>query len=250
MKPLILLVEDNPGVLLNITVTLEFNDYEVISAKNGKEGLSVLEKVERLPDLIISDIMMPEMDGYEFFENVSENPKWNQIPFFFLTARASPEDIRFGKMLGIDDYLTKPFKENDLLAAISGKISRKKKIKELLSSLDIEMKPSISEKQKEFIIIALFTWDDKLGPVIASSYPEDLDLPFSLTKIGVQLFNATSSIYGQTNLQGAQGILLNIKNIEQFGYLYFDSILDENARGGQNRFYSGCGRGKKTQACF
>ena len=83
MKPLILLVEDNPGVLLNITVTLEFNEYEVISATNGKEGLSTLAKIERLPDLIISDIMMPEMDGYEFFENVSENPKWNQIPFSF-----------------------------------------------------------------------------------------------------------------------------------------------------------------------
>ena len=91
--------------------------------------------------------MMPEMDGYEFFREISNNPRWNRIPFLFLSARTTPKDIRFGKLLGADDYLTKPFDEKDLLAILSGRIARSKrvdalnnKIDETFSKMDIEMK--------------------------------------------------------------------------------------------------------------
>ena len=74
MKPIILIVEDNDDILLNIKLTLEFNDYEVITANNGKKGLKVLSEQKKLPEIIVSDIMMPEMDGYDFFQAVSDNP--------------------------------------------------------------------------------------------------------------------------------------------------------------------------------
>ena len=105
-------------------MALEFNNYSVLTATNGKDALNILSESQRLPDLIISDIMMPEIDGYELFKTISTHPLWATIPFIFLSARASPEDVRLGKILGADDYLTKPFNEDDLLAVISGKLTR------------------------------------------------------------------------------------------------------------------------------
>ncbi|MCK4875933.1 MAG: response regulator transcription factor [Sulfurimonas sp.] len=124
MKPLILIVEDNNDILLNIKLTLEFNGFEVITATNGKEGLKVLSEQKNLPEIIVSDIMMPEMDGYDFFQAVSNNPRWSSIPFLFLTARSSVEDIRFGKMLGVDDYLTKPFNMKELILRVKAILRR------------------------------------------------------------------------------------------------------------------------------
>lgn len=237
------MVEDNPGVLLNTKLTLEFNNYEVFTAKNGKEGLSLLSKMRHLPDLIISDIMMPEMDGYEFFREVSGNFIWNSIPFIFLTARATPEDIRIGNLLGIDDYITKPFKKEDLLAIVAGKILRRQKIKffneklaKVFSSFENEMTPSLSMEEKNYVSLSLFIWDESFGPKLKSSFPQNINQPFSIENVGTQLFIATASIYGQEELRKAQGLLLNIENIQSCGYIYFDSIEDEEVRGGHRRF--------------
>ena len=87
----ILLVEDNDGVLFNLKLALEMSNFTVDTATNGKEAILFLEQVTKLPDVIISDIMMPEMGGYEFFEYVSSQTEWNTNPFIFLTARTSPK---------------------------------------------------------------------------------------------------------------------------------------------------------------
>lgn len=127
---LIMVVEDNVNILDSITFILELNDFDVITAKNGKDALEKLNYLiseDKKPDVIVSDIMMPEMDGYHLFRELSKSPHWNKIPFIFLTALVSPEDIKIGKMLGVDDYITKPFKEDDLLAIIVGKLAKLKK---------------------------------------------------------------------------------------------------------------------------
>jgi len=121
-KPLILVVEDDLALLEGIRELLELTEYKVITAMNGQEALDVLEK--QRPDLIVSDIMMPEMDGYEFHEKVSEQPQLNAIPFIFLTARGEKADIRRGKDIGVDDYITKPFDDEDLLVGVRAKLSR------------------------------------------------------------------------------------------------------------------------------
>jgi CheY-like chemotaxis protein len=133
----------------------------------------MLGELETLPDLIISDIMMPIMDGYDFFKVVSNDPRWNTIPFLFLSVKTSPTDIIFGKLLGVDDYLIKPFKGQDLLAIIAGKISRRKrtesiknKVKELLTSLNITP-PAISVEKKKIVLIEV-SWDDFYGPKLIS----------------------------------------------------------------------------------
>ncbi|NVM53986.1 MAG: response regulator [Candidatus Helarchaeota archaeon] len=241
MKSLLLVVEDNPDVLYNLKLTLEFTNYEVITAENGLDALDILSKLKNLPNLIVSDIMMPKMNGYDFFKAVSENPLWSTIPFIFLTARTSPKDIRFGKMLGVDDYIIKPFKEEDLLASIAGKITRNRKSKsindkitELFTSLKIETTPSIAEEEeKRSVILIQMGWDDKLGPQLESFYPSEIQLPTSIETIGYQLFNGVASIYGQDKIYEAQGILLTIENIKSQGFIFFDSIKDDDARGRQ-----------------
>ena len=123
MKPLVLIVEDNVDLLFNLDLILKSNNYRTIMAKNGIDALKKLENSNFNPDIIISDILMPKMNGYEFFKKISNDSRWNRIPFIFLTARATPKDIRLGKLLGADDYIIKPFEEKDLLASITGRMN-------------------------------------------------------------------------------------------------------------------------------
>lgn len=120
------MVEDNPDVLFNIMVSLEANDYEVEMATNGKEAVKVLlaRSEGRLPDVIVSDIMMPEMDGYELYSFLTNDPQYREIPLIFLTALATRDDIKFAKLLGATDYITKPFKEDELLTKIAEKLQK------------------------------------------------------------------------------------------------------------------------------
>lgn len=246
MKPLIFIIDDDFILLNNLTHILEVNNYDVITANNGKIALDLLSTLDKVPKIIISDILMPETDGYDLFRTVSNNPILNHIPFIFLSGRNTPEDIRFGKMLGVDDYLTKPFNSEDLLAIIAGKITRNKNVKEinekievLLSSLKINVIPSISEEEKDQIVLLLVFWDDKVGPKLKSHFPEDASFQFSIKKVGQQLYQAIVSLYGYENIANAEGVLLNIENFQRNGYIFFDSYPDENLRGGEQRFMLG-----------
>jgi two-component system sensor histidine kinase/response regulator len=118
----ILVVEDDPSMLEIISFLLEDEGYKIMRANNGQAGLSVLE--DHLPDLIISDVMMPGMDGFDFYEHVHDRTEWGQIPFIFLTAKGQRTDIRRGMGLGADDYLTKPFEPEELLSAVRVRLAR------------------------------------------------------------------------------------------------------------------------------
>jgi len=111
----ILVVEDYKPMVGAIASILEMNGYAVLTATNGVEALQVME--DTVPDLIIADILMPEMDGYAFYHEVKKRSEWRSIPFVFLTSMAEREDIQKGRDLGISSYITKPFDPEDLLAA-------------------------------------------------------------------------------------------------------------------------------------
>jgi DNA-binding response OmpR family regulator len=246
VKSKILIVDDNEDILFNIKLILETNNFHVLTAKNGKEALDVLNGLSEPPEIIISDIAMPIMDGYDFFNMISENIMWNRIPFIFLTARSTPEDIRFGRTLGVDDYLVKPFKEEDLLAIISGKLARHKKIKsinkkveDLLLQLEIEQKASISEEQKGQVYLILVIWDDRVGPELRDFYPKEKSLTIPINNIGTQLFQSTVAIYAEEDIKKAEGILLYMQNIEMYGYIFFDAFPDSKARAGERQFMLG-----------
>jgi len=141
-EALILVVDDNVDFLNGVELTLKMEGYQVWTATNGQQGLNKLQSafrggagegvsMDRLPDLILADIMMPIMDGYVFYDRVRANPYLNHIPFIFLTAKSSEFDVRLGKELGADDYLTKPFSPEDLLASVRGKLRRIEQQQEL-----------------------------------------------------------------------------------------------------------------------
>jgi DNA-binding response OmpR family regulator len=127
MKEMILVVEDNPDMIAALKLALEMEGYQVLTAANGLEALQILERV--MPDLIVADIMMPRMNGYELYEATHQNERWLSIPFIFLTAKTDKEDIRLGKEMGADDYLVKPVEKEDLIAAIRGKLKRVTELK-------------------------------------------------------------------------------------------------------------------------
>ncbi|MFX1293685.1 MAG: DUF1638 domain-containing protein [Promethearchaeota archaeon] len=117
--------------------------------------------------------------------------------------------------------------------------SDNKQIGELLSSLNIDTEPSIIEEGKKEIILFLTIWDDKLGPTLQTYFPMEIKLPIPIKKVSFQLFSSVESIYGQNNVSEAQGILLNIDNIQKQGYIFFDAIADPNARGQERPFMIG-----------
>lgn len=127
----ILLIEDNKEVRENTAIILELANYDVTTAENGKTGIH--KAVEVIPDLILCDIMMPEMDGFEVFLRLSEKDITADIPFIFLTALSGRSDMRKGMNLGADDYLTKPFEEEELLEAIQSRLKKHSFLKKKFS---------------------------------------------------------------------------------------------------------------------
>ncbi|HSI69984.1 MAG TPA: response regulator [Gillisia sp.] len=127
----ILFIEDDTVVRENTAELLELADYNVVTASNGKIGVELAR--QEIPDIIICDIMMPELDGYGVLQSLSKDEATHHIPFIFLSAKTEHKDIRRGMDLGADDYLTKPFEEEELISAIESrlaKVSILKKIRE------------------------------------------------------------------------------------------------------------------------
>lgn len=118
----ILLIEDNADIRDNTGEILMLAGYSVITAENGKAGVHMAQ--EQSPDLIICDIMMPELDGYGVLHILSKSSSTASIPFIFLTAKTEKADIRKGMELGADDYLTKPFSDSELLNAIGVRLKK------------------------------------------------------------------------------------------------------------------------------
>lgn len=137
----ILVIEDDEDILSNITEVLQLEGWQVLQAENGKLGVekATLEK----PDLIICDIVMPYLNGYDVLGTLQKNPDTKIIPFIFLTSKSSMSDLRQGMNLGADDYLVKPFQEDEILTAVSTRLGKslasKKLYNEQLKSIQNEM---------------------------------------------------------------------------------------------------------------
>jgi CRP-like cAMP-binding protein len=133
----VLFIDDNAELRENMSEILELANYNVLLAENGKEGVALAIRYK--PDVIICDIMMPELDGYGVIHLLQKNPETQSIPFIFLTAKTERIDVRKGMELGADDYITKPFSGTELLNAIEGRLKKsdlvRQKIAQELSTL-------------------------------------------------------------------------------------------------------------------
>jgi DNA-binding NarL/FixJ family response regulator len=126
----ILVVEDETNIRNNIAEILTLSGYDVCTAENGADALNALDS--RVPSLIISDILMPHMNGYELLAELQKSEQMRDIPFLFLSAKTDQKEIREGMNLGADDYLTKPVKAQDLIHAIEARMERRRVIRDAM----------------------------------------------------------------------------------------------------------------------
>jgi two-component system sensor histidine kinase/response regulator len=124
----ILVVEDHGPLRAAIQNVLESENYVVLTATDGMQALQVMEGAR--PDLILADIVMPKMDGYDLYKAIRARPEWTSIPFIFLTSKAEREDVLKGKAMGVEDYLTKPFDPEELEVAVRARLERAQAIRE------------------------------------------------------------------------------------------------------------------------
>jgi DNA-binding NarL/FixJ family response regulator len=124
----LLLIDDDPNLILLVKDYLEFRGYEVVAAGNGIEALDSLK--QKLPDLIVCDVMMPEMDGYTFVQHIREDSRTNWIPVLFLSAKGQSQDRVKGLNTGADVYMSKPFEPEELVAQVESLLRQTSRILE------------------------------------------------------------------------------------------------------------------------
>lgn len=118
----LLLIDDDPNLILLVKDYLEFRGYEVITAEHGQQALDVLQK--DTPDMIICDVMMPQMDGYSLVEHVRKDPRTSWIPVLFLSAKGQSQDRVKGLNTGADVYMVKPFEPEELVAQVESSLKQ------------------------------------------------------------------------------------------------------------------------------
>lgn len=131
MAKKILIIEDQAPMRRNVALMLELEGYKVCTAENGRAGIEAARRQH--PDLILCDVMMPELDGYGVVQTLRDDPDFENTPFIFLTAKSEKSDVRIGMNFGADDYLTKPVVRDDLLAAVQTRLARAESLQKRLA---------------------------------------------------------------------------------------------------------------------
>lgn len=198
----ILVIEDEEFVRETISDMLEIEGYVPILAKNGEAGLECLREIR--PDLILCDINMPVMDGYEVLERIKSTGTLSSIPFIFLTAKTSNDDMRRGMELGADDYIFKPFKAKDLLNAINTRLQvfdRSKEMSEVkLDELRLQLASSLPHEFRTPLNVILATSQFLHKKMDMMEKNEIKDMIYNIVNSGNRLSKLISNYLVYTNL--------------------------------------------------
>lgn len=186
----IVLIEDDNALRENITILLQENCYKVFSSSDGINGLKLI--TEHMPDLIICDVMMKGIDGYEVLRRINSEKNLQRIPFIFLTAKVEKEDIRKGMLLGADDYIFKPYSAADLLNAIQTRLKKNK----ILTSY------AAGDEEKENITI-----EDKKYDIEDNIFLDLKNNPFFLKIKDIKFIEANNQ-YTTLNISNSKKIVL------------------------------------------
>jgi two-component system sensor histidine kinase/response regulator len=149
----ILVVEDEESIRISVADLLEIQGHQIIEAENGLLGVQLAS--EQLPDLVVCDIMMPLMDGYDVLHLLRRTPTTAGIPFIFLTAKADRGDRRLGMDLGADDYLTKPFTPGELIGAVQGRLDRVAEIRQRQTEQLDDLRVTITSRLRHELLTPL-----------------------------------------------------------------------------------------------
>jgi DNA-binding NarL/FixJ family response regulator len=165
MSKRLLIVDDEPNLLKAIAAVMRGEGFEVMTACNGKDA--ILQMARSLPDLIVSDIKMPLMDGYTFARHLRSAPHTELIPIVFLTAKDETEDRIEGFRSGVDVYLTKPFEPAELLAVINGILNRLERTRTAITTLAGAEPASRSETSAGYLIEELTEAEQRVAQAVA-----------------------------------------------------------------------------------
>ncbi len=244
MESIVFLIEDDKALVQNLKIFLEMNDFTFFSASNGREGLETLSNLDQQPDLIISDILMPEMDGYDLYMKVSENSEWSRIPFFFLSGKAEPDDVRFGKLLGANDYITKPFKSKELLRRIEETIKKNREIRKTSKVIEQELKdilkfeePSLKKHRRaDFLYIFYLVWNSETGPEIKDFFPKNEIPSLNLKELTSQLYSTLRKIYKFEELSETNQFTIRVVRDLVDAYALVGKIEGKISQNGEETF--------------
>jgi DNA-binding response OmpR family regulator len=180
----VLVIEDEKAVMNNLLEILDSGGFQGFGAENGSEGIQLAK--EELPDLIICDIMMPDTDGYEVLRTLRENSETAMIPFIFLTAKTEQPDLRQGMNLGADDYITKPFRRNELLDSIAVRLEKRALIAEQYL-LEQRRREELQQRLHELQHVNITTRD------LLSGLTQDLRRPLANINLALHLIKEAQS---------------------------------------------------------
>jgi two-component system sensor histidine kinase/response regulator len=186
----ILVIEDEKLLLEEVLDLLNFGDYEGLGAANGLEGVNLAR--QQPPDLIICDIMMPEMNGFEVLHQLRSDPLTEGIPFIFLTARVEKNDMRHGMELGADDYLTKPFTHDELFKAINARLSKQASVQRFTNKAMDELRHSLLltlPHELRTPLVGILGYGEFLATEAESFSPEDV------AKMGRTIVNSAQRLH-------------------------------------------------------
>lgn len=220
----VLVIEDNKEILENTAEILELSNYNVFTAENGRIGIE--KALADKPDLILCDIMMPELDGYGVLHMVQSHPQLQHTPFIFLTAKTDPSEVRKGMSLGADDYIPKPFDPTDLLTAVEGRLKKadliKREIAEGIREANQLLTISGGEKKLQDFVDGRHVDTYKKRQRIFSEGNHPIRL-YYVQKGKVKIF--------KINDEGKELIIRIVNEEEFFGYtaMFENSVYKENA---------------------
>jgi signal transduction histidine kinase len=216
----ILVIDDEQSIQEDIAQILELEGFAVVTAKNGQIGVDLA--LQEIPDVILCDVAMPDLDGYQVLERLHQDPVTQWIPFIFISARSSRSDLRLGMTLGADDYLTKPFTRLELLESIRSRIKKGRRYRDLLNQIQALQNASLLKD--EFLIHA----------------SHDLRAPLTNIKVAVLMLNQAETpearqrylsilefeCQRQTDLMAD---LLNWQRLEAGAHLFHSESIQPNA---------------------
>lgn len=194
----ILIIEDQPDMRGNLNIILKMEGYDVLAAGDGREGLSLAR--HHHPDLIVCDVMMPELDGHGVLKALRDDPGTAHIAFIFLTARGEKRDWRVGMNLGADDYLTKPVNASELIAAIEARLAREQhrppaEFKPDFSSFEpLEKELGLTPREAEVLLwVAQGKGNAEIGVILGTTeHTIKKHLQNTFDKLGIDSRNAAT----------------------------------------------------------
>ncbi|SOD97403.1 response regulator [Spirosoma fluviale] len=207
----ILVIEDVAQIRENIAELLTISGYEVQTAADGVKGISLAQQC--LPELILSDIMMPDMDGYQVLQRVRMNPNLAHTPFIFLTAKSDMLDLRYSMNLGADDYLTKPFRTSELLKAIESRLTRVQQQNGVPTS-DHYLKTVNGRDRRGTMVLAV----DECFCFFTKNREYFVNHPAGTFQVNISLDKLTAGLDPMLFFRANRNILLHRKTVQKYTY--------------------------------